>query len=118
MRRLADLTLLVLLAGLAACSPSHTASVSNPSEPTIIKLAVTEPEKQVVSLQIQGTGSIDGSAEIALMLDGKAYRSEQLKGLVSFTWAGDWYSPSAEIHYRPSKVQGGKLELQYRFGTL
>lgn len=121
MRTLCNLALCAALCGLAAaCSPSfQTASVANLSEATVIRLAAApDPQKHVVSLLIRGTGSIDGSAQIELMLNGKPYRTEQLRGGVSFTWGGDWYSPVAEIHYRPIKVQGGKLDLQYRFETL
>ena len=117
MPRLPFLALLAVLGGLVACSENQSASVTNTSEPAIIKLT-SQAGKQVVSLQVIGSGSIDGSAEIALVLDGKPYRSQHLKGNVSFTWADDWYSPLAEIHYRPTKVQGGRVDLQYRFGTL
>jgi hypothetical protein len=74
--------------------------------------------KHVVSLDIRGTGSIKGKAEIQLMLDGKPYRTEPLQGAVSFRWGGDWYSSTAEIHYRPLNVEGGQIRLQYHFGTI
>ncbi|HEX6690045.1 MAG TPA: hypothetical protein VF110_02755 [Burkholderiales bacterium] len=117
MRHRAYLPALTLLVGIAACSGDQSVSVANVLEPTVIKLSA-EPGKHVVSLRIEGSGSINGLANVTLMLDGKAYRNEQLNGKVSFTWGGDWYSPVAEIHYRPSKVQDGKLSLQYRFETL
>jgi hypothetical protein len=120
MRALCKLAFLVALCGLgASCSPfEETAPIADLTQTTIIKLVSSNPEKHVVSLQIRGAGSIDGTAQIELMLDGKPYRSEQLQGPVSFSWGGDWYSPTAEIRYRPSNVRGGKLSLDYRFGTL
>lgn len=74
--------------------------------------------KHVVSFQIRGIGSIDGVAQVDLMLNGKPYRTERLTGNVSFSWGGDWYSPAAEIRYQPLKVEGGKLEFHYEFGAV
>jgi hypothetical protein len=69
-------------------------------------------------LIIEGSGSIDGKAEIQLMENGAAYRKELLSGPVSFEWSNDWYSDSAEIRYLPSGATGGNLVLKYRFKTM
>jgi|ERR1700741_4351532 len=119
MRRLAYPTFLCLAIALAAagCSPfDERVAVSDPSKPTDITL--TAAKSGIVSLNVQAVGSIQGTAEISLMLDGKPYKTETVSGRVSFRWGGDWYSPKAEIRYRPMKVEGGSLELQYRFGTI
>jgi hypothetical protein len=75
-------------------------------------------KSEVTSLEIRGVGSIKGTAEIELILDGKTYRKERLKGRVASVWSGDRYSPTAEIHYRPVAVGGGELKLHYHFGTI
>jgi hypothetical protein len=106
-----------VLLGTAACAPSQSMDVANLSEPAVLTLVAPDRSKPVFSLEVKGTGSIDGAAHIELMLNGKPYRSERLEGRVSFTWTGDWYSPSAELRYRPTKVQSGDLQLRYRFGT-
>jgi hypothetical protein len=73
-------------------------------------------KSDVTSLEIRGVGSIKGTAEIELILDGKTYREERLKGQVAFVWSGDWYSPTAEIHYRSVAVGGRELKLHYHSG--
>jgi hypothetical protein len=117
MRRLTYPTVLCL-AGLVAACPAfdEKVAVSNPLSPADITITTSNP--RVVSLDIRGVGSIKGTAEIHLMLDGKTYKTEMLSGQVSFRWGGDWYSPTAEIRYRPVKVESGKLELRYHFGTI
>lgn len=107
----------VLLLALVACAPSQITTIENLGEPRVVKLVAPDPEKPVFSIEIKGTGSIDGTAQIELMLDGKPYKSQNLEGRVSFTWAGDWYSPTAELRYRPTKARGGELQLRYSFGT-
>lgn len=91
--------------------------MANLSEPSVVTLVAPDPGKPVFSLEIKGAGSIDGTAQIELMLNGKPYKSQNLEGRVSFTWAGDWYSPTAELRYRPATVRGGELQLRYSFGT-
>lgn len=103
---------------LAACSASSVANVPTVTEPAVITLKANPGSGSVVSLQIEGDGSIDGFALIELMLNGKPYRTERLQGSVAFTWGGDWYAPTAEVRYRPENVQGGRLQLRYRFQSL
>ena len=122
MYKFLSLIFCTLLCGLVAgCFPvfPNARSIDDLTAPVIIKLeAPSDPQKHVVSIQIRGIGAVDGAAQIELMLNGSPYRTEKLAGPISFTWGGDWYSPTAEIRYRPINVKGGRLAIQYRFETL
>lgn len=117
MRTLAIAAVSAILVGAGGCAPTQSVTLANLSEPRVLKLMAPDPNKPIFSLAIEGSGSVDGLAHIELMLNGKPYRSERLGGRVSFAWTGDWYSPTAELRYRPTKVQSGELQLRYRFGT-
>ncbi len=102
----------------ASCSPSgQVVSIADLTQESIVQVVSPSTTKHVTSLRIRGKGSIDGAAEIELLLNGRSYRSERLNGPVSFTWDQDWYSPSAEVKYRPLGAKGGTLKLEYRFST-
>lgn len=75
----------------------------------------------VVGMTVTGKGHIDGDAEIVILYLGKpngTYKTQHLSGDVNFKWEGDWYSDTMEIQYKPSKVRGGNLRLQYDFQSL
>jgi hypothetical protein len=44
---------------------------------------------EVYGINIRGSGNIDGEATISLILNEEPYKTEKLKGLVSFNWGGD-----------------------------
>jgi hypothetical protein len=65
-----------------------------------------------------GVGSVDGDAEISLMLNGEPYKPKRLHGRVLFTWRGDWYSQEAIVRYTPKSAKTGSIQLFYRFRAL
>jgi hypothetical protein len=69
----------------------------------------------VHSLSVRGSGTIQGHAEVTLILNGSPYRTEKLSGQVGFQWGGDWLSDEAEIRYTPTSVTSGSLKLRYKF---
>ena len=86
------------------------------NEEVIILINSHYPE-HVYGINIRGSGNIDEEATISLMLNGEAYKTEKLKGAVSFKWGGDWYSDTAEIRYKPNNVNSGELVIEYKFST-
>jgi len=105
--------LLILLAGCDVVSRSHVLADVTKSE--VITLMKKPRQGAIHSFSITGTGNIEGSAEISLMLNGKPYKTEILYGRVDFQWSGDWYSDEARIIYTPKSVSGGNLKLKYKF---
>lgn len=85
-------------------------------EETIV-LKNTHKPGYVYSINILGSGNLDGEATVSLILNGEAYKTEKLKGAVNFEWGGDWYSDTAEIRYQPGNVNSGELVIEYRFFT-
>lgn len=71
----------------------------------------------VHSLTIRGSGEIDGTGEISLLLKGNPYKFAQVNGTVDFDWIGDWYGESAEVRYEPRDVRSGRIVLHYQFHT-
>jgi len=69
-------------------------------------------------MRIRGSGRLDGEAEIVLMLNGKPYKTEKMKGNIKFTWGGDWYADSITLIYRPLNVESGILILEYWFNDI
>ena len=84
----------------------------------MITLKNSNNQKHVYGIDIRGLGNIDGDATITLILNGKPYKTEKLRGGVSFKWGGDWYSDTAEIQYTPGYVNSGELVIEYKFSTL
>jgi len=109
---------IILALLMEACSDyDSSTSISDVRREQLVVLKSGDP-KPVHSINIQGKGHIEGEATISLMLNGKPYKTEKLNGATSFKWAGDWYSDTAEIQYRPTHVSSGELVLEYRFYTL
>ncbi len=57
-------------------------------EETIVVKRVSS-SGHVYNIKIRGSGNIDGEATFLLILNGQPYKTEKLKGAVSFTWGGD-----------------------------
>ncbi len=110
---------LVLVILLCGCSrlPQKTTFTAI-SEPATIALKARPGQKLIHAIHIRCSGTIDGQAQISLILNGKPYKTEDISGKVSFTWGGDWYSDSAEIQYKPEKVGSGVLNFRYSFKDL
>jgi len=69
-------------------------------------------------MALRGYGKIDGEAQLSLMLDGKPYKTEMIKGTVNFKWGGDWYADSMELRYEPQIVNSGKITIEYSFNSI
>ena len=90
-------------------------TISDPTKSETIILTKLPEQGSIYGWALEGSGAIEGEAEISLMLDSKPYRTEQLSGTIDFQWKGDWYADEAEILYTPNSVIGGSVQLKYRF---
>jgi hypothetical protein len=96
----------------------QTASIADATTAQDLTLRAKPGQTHIYSLDVTGSGSIDGDAEICLMLNGKPYKPVKLHGRVHFSWGGDWYSQTATVRYAPHGVKRGALVLRYQFRTL
>ena len=109
-----SLAVAVLILVTGCGSSDDSASILDASQPATIVLK-SEITEGVVGLGIVGTGHVDGTGRIELVLNGQPYKTDVLMGDVSFRWGGDWYSPEATIQYTPQDARGGTIKLAYRF---
>ena len=110
------IVILVILGTLAGCRvgrQKHT--IADAAKPETIMLQKGKSQGHIHSLTVVCKGYIVGTAELVLMLDGKAYKSEKLSGDVDFQWRNDWYYNAARIEYKPTSVKSGSLSIQYKF---
>jgi len=113
MKRILTVTLIAFLAG---CSGNNQVyDIADVTKPEVITLKKASSQGNIHYMTVVGKGYLDGTAQIVLILDSKAYKTEKLSGDVAFEWSGDWYSNSAKIEYKPSSVKSGSLSLQYKF---
>lgn len=111
--------LLSLLVALYSCAKyDHRVSIADVKKEQVVVLRKEPSQGNVYGISIRGNGNIDGEARIVWMLDGKPYKTEPVKKKVNFSWGGDWYSDTAEIHYEPVRVSRGELIIEYQFSTL
>jgi hypothetical protein len=92
-------------------------TIEDASKPIELTLVSGHNANKVVALHVEGRGKVDGEAEISLMLDGRAYRTEHLNGPVHLTWRVDWYQPGAVVSYAPLTAKSGTITLRYHFAT-
>ena len=107
-------TVLVVAALVTGCG-SRMHEVPDVTKPNTIVLTKKPSQGFIHSFSASGSGEINGTAEISLILNGGPYKTETLSGSVAFQWGGDWYSDKAEIQYNPSSVTGGNLRLKCKF---
>jgi hypothetical protein len=108
--------ILLLSAILYGCSqPMQNHIVTDVTKEQLITLSKSKSNKTINRMKVHVTGYIDGEAQIYIILNDKPYKTEEISGDVNFKWTGDWYSDIMEIKYKPSSVNGGKLNLQYLF---
>jgi hypothetical protein len=84
----------------------------------LIILHKKQGQGNICSMGIRGLGRVDGKARIVLMLNGAPYKAADVNGKVDFTWGGDWYADSMELHYQPLEVRSGELIIEYYFGEI
>ena len=95
-----------------------TVTIADAGIPIELTLRAPGAPKRVYALDVQGSGRIDGEAEVTLILNGQPYKVAHLSGVVHFEWGGDWYSPEAVVRYRPLSAKAGVIKLRYRFHSL
>lgn len=100
---------------LATGCGTRTHKVADVTKPSAIVLTKQPSQGSIHSFSVSGSGEINGTAKISLILNGGPYKTETLSGSVSFQWGGDWYSDHAEIQYTPISVTRGNLKLKYKF---
>lgn len=100
---------------LISCAKNEQKHImQNLSESQTIVLKSPE-KKSIHALKIHATGALTGEANISLMLNGKAYKTETVTGNIDFTWANDWYTDQATIRYETNNVTDGNLAFSYVF---
>ncbi len=87
-------------------------------KPRVINLHKKPNQGTICSMGIRVSGMVNGEAQITLMLNETPYKTTKMNGTVNFTWGGDWYSNSMELHYQPLKVDSGSLTIEYHFGEI
>ena len=120
------LTALALATGCGSRNQTHAIADVTKSETIILKKEASQDAIHYIN--VVGKGTLEGTAEIVLILNDKPYRTEKLSGTVDFQWSGEWYSDSATIEYKvimsphskrkalyTSSVKSGSLNLQYHF---
>ncbi|NTU42258.1 MAG: hypothetical protein HGA78_04240 [Nitrospirales bacterium] len=106
----------ILLLVMISCSTSkQTISITDIKRKETITIKKRDSQGNIHGISISGKGHVNGKAEIALILDGKPYKTENIVGEIEFHWGGDWYSDTATIEYLPLTVESGNLSLEYRF---
>lgn len=117
MKKIFSITCLIaLLCLVGSCSIfDRTVQIKDVSKPEQITISKAPLQGNVYLISIQVTGKLDGTASIALMMNGKPYLSEKMHNSVNFQWEYDWYSDVAVIQYKPIDVKSGKLTIYYRF---
>lgn len=115
MRKILSLFVLSVLT-LVGCGPSiREVSIKDVIKSETIILKKNLSQGSVSNIQIKGMGSVDGKAEVQLILNGAVYKSESISGSVKFEWSGDWYSNDAEVRYISGTAKSGTLTLKYQF---
>jgi hypothetical protein len=62
-----------------------------------------------------GKGYVDGEARIALVLEGKVYKTRVVSGNVKFQWRENWRDDRAILRYQPLSVTEGNLRFSVTF---
>jgi hypothetical protein len=122
MRRVFIITAVLLVAAVAilvlwSWLPASLI-IADVARPTELTLRAKDHPDRVYALDVRGSGSINGEAEIALILNGQPYKTVRLNGPVHFAWGGDWYAPEAVVRYTPLSATSGSIKLRYRFRSL
>jgi hypothetical protein len=101
---------------LTSCSSSYrSVRIKDVRKPETVTLNKAFSQGHIYSLSIRGTGKLDGTANISLLIEGKVYRTQKLNNSINFTWNNDWYSDKAVIRYSPINVKYGDFIINYRF---
>jgi hypothetical protein len=101
---------------LAGCSAAdRETTVKDVTQAETILLRKESKQGAIYAISIAGFGSINGDAEVQLILHGAVYKKKEIRGEFRFDFAGDWYADEAELRYIPTKVSSGNLTVKYAF---
>jgi len=90
-------------------------TISDAGRATEVVLRAKPGINSVYALSVEGTGHVDGDAEISLMLNGAPYKPQQLSGVVSFSWVVIG-QPGGHGSNTPKSAIAVPIKLRYRFG--
>jgi hypothetical protein len=111
--------LLLAVLGLffSSCAPAYDQEriIADVSHPETIILTSKPSQHPIQAISISVSGSIVGTAEMQLILNGQVYQKNECKGSFDFVFGGDWYSEKAELRYIPKDVSSGNITLKYIF---
>lgn len=116
MRAIVFLSLISFLFGCG--SSNRIYEIKNVTKNETINLKKGPNKGNIHALSISGSGNIDGTAEISLILNEKPYKHETISGSFNFKWSGDWYSNEAKVQYSPHAVSKGTITIRYKFHDL
>ena len=115
MKVLLSVLTITALAFVGCSSSPREVSVKDVTKSETIILKKRPTQGTISGLRVIGGGSIDGKAEVHLILNGAVYKKEVISGSVSFDWDGDWYADLAKVRYLPGTARGGAVTLKYQF---
>lgn len=105
----------VVLVFLSGCTQYEAARIEDLRRPVAIALTRPPADGRTYHVVVNGHGYIDGQAVITLVLDGEDAQEKTLRGLVNFTFFGEWKGGRADLRYVPNELKSGMLNLRYRF---
>ena len=113
------LVLCITLIGVSCAKYDQQIEITDLQKTQTIILHKKTDQKDIVSMALHVYGKINGEAQLALMLNGKQYKTKIMKGNINFKWGGDWYADSMELRYEPHQpVNDGKIKIEYVFKTI
>ncbi len=118
MKWLLPVSFIALLAIGCSGTARREVSVRDVTKSEVFILKKLPDQGSVFGITVVGRGSVDGKAEVALVLDGATSQKELISGKVSFEWRADWYADHAEVRYISGTASQGSLTLQYEFADL
>jgi len=113
-----SVTLFATLVLLGCGVSGRDFSVKDVTKSETIILKKEPGQESITGISITGRGSIVGTAEVQLILNGAVYKKEEVQDGVSFVWGGDWYADQAEVRFVAGTASSGSLTLRYDFHDL
>ncbi len=116
MNWLRPIVIAVLLA-FAGCAPDYDTDgvITHVTLNRTLTLRAQKSQAAIAAIDIAVSGSIVGSGEIQLMLNGAVYQRHEMSGQFVFRMGGDWYSPEAEVRYIPKDAKSGSFKVEAVF---
>lgn len=118
MHRLRPLVIAVLLAW-AGCAPADDTAgvITNVTQSRTIILRARKSQSAIAAIDIAVSGSIVGTGEMQLLLNGAVCQKHEMSGQFVFRMGGDWSSAEAEVRYVPKTAISGSFKVEGVFQT-